>query len=75
VLFGWLATQPFFRDLTNVDVRKRLYEEEMRAIEQQLVAPIFSTYEQEFEDKYGVIDRQLTKMGNEVWFVVNPRDE
>ena len=75
VLFGWLATQPFFRDLTNVDVRKRLYEEEMRAIEQQLVAPIFSTYEQEFEDKYGVIDRQLTKMGNEVWYVVNPVNE
>jgi hypothetical protein len=74
VLFGWLATQPFFRDLTDVDVRKRLYEEEMRAIEQQLASPIFTSYEDEFEDRYGVIDRQMTSTGKDVWFTVNDRN-
>lgn len=72
VLFGWLATQPFFRDLTNVDVRRRMYDDQMKAIEEQLASPFFSTYEDEFEDKYGVIDKGMSRGGDAVWFTVPP---
>jgi len=36
VLFGWLTTNQYFKDLTNVDVRKRLYEQQMLQIEDDL---------------------------------------
>lgn len=72
VLFGWLATQSFFRDLTNVDVRRRMYEDEMKAMEEQLISPYFSTYEEEFEDKYGLVDKGMTRSGDAVWFTVPP---
>jgi hypothetical protein len=76
VLFGWLATQPFFRDLTNVDVRRRMYEDEMKAMEEQLISPYFSTQQDEFEEKYGIIDRNMTRMGDAVWYTVpSPNDD
>lgn len=36
VLFGWLTTNTYFKDLTNVDIRKRLYEEKMMDIQDNL---------------------------------------
>lgn len=36
VLFGWLTTNQYFKDLTNVDIRKRLYEQQMAQIEDEL---------------------------------------
>ncbi|CAB4124367.1 large terminase protein [uncultured Caudovirales phage] len=36
VLFSWLSAQAYFRDLTNFDIRQKLYEEKMRAIEDEL---------------------------------------
>lgn len=36
VLFGWLTTNQYFRDLTDVDVRKRLYEQQMSQIADEL---------------------------------------
>lgn len=36
VLFSWLTTQPYFRDMTNFDIRKKLYDEKMRAMEDEL---------------------------------------
>ena len=37
VLFGWLTTQPYFRELTSVDIRKNIYDETERMIEEDLV--------------------------------------
>jgi len=37
IIFGWLTTQPYFKDYTNSDIRKRLYEEQIRKIEDRLV--------------------------------------
>tara|TARA_R110002074_G_scaffold123683_1_gene259418 strand:- start:34133 stop:35767 length:1635 start_codon:yes stop_codon:yes gene_type:complete len=36
VLFAWLSTNTFFKDLTNVDMRQNLYNSEMRTIERDL---------------------------------------
>lgn len=34
VLFSWLTTQPYFKDFTNSDIRKRLYEAQLKKIEE-----------------------------------------
>ena len=36
VLFAWLSTNTFFKDLTNVDIRDNLYNSQMRMIENDL---------------------------------------
>jgi hypothetical protein len=36
VLFAWLTTQDFFRDINNIDIRKALYEQQMSNMEQAL---------------------------------------
>lgn len=36
VLFAWLTTQTYFKDLNNVDIRKALYEQQMEALEQSM---------------------------------------
>ena len=36
VLFAWLSTQQFFKDLTDVDIREGLYDSQMRYIERDL---------------------------------------
>lgn len=33
VIFSWLATQPYFKEMTSNDVRQRIYEEQREAIE------------------------------------------
>jgi hypothetical protein len=34
VLFSWLTKQPYFKELTNVDIRKELFEGEIKKIEE-----------------------------------------
>lgn len=36
VLFGWLTTNQYFRDLTNIDTRQKLYEQQMNQISDEL---------------------------------------
>jgi hypothetical protein len=36
VMLGWLTTQDYFKDLVNLDVRKRLFEEKLRKLEEDL---------------------------------------
>ena len=36
VLFSWLANQPYFKELTDEDVRHRLFESQQKAIEQDM---------------------------------------
>jgi hypothetical protein len=36
VLFGWLTTNPYFRDLTNLNIRETMYENQIRQIEDEL---------------------------------------
>ena len=36
VLFGWLSTQSYFKELNNINMRKIMYEKQMQAIEEEL---------------------------------------
>lgn len=36
VLFGWMTTQPYFQELTNIDTRRRIYEEKIKKLEEDL---------------------------------------
>lgn len=54
VLFAWLSTQQFFKDLTDVDVREGLYNSEMRYIEKDLTP--FGFMENGLEPEAEVID-------------------
>jgi hypothetical protein len=36
VLFGWLTTQTYFKDMTDLDIRKTLYSEKMAQAEEEL---------------------------------------
>ena len=37
VMFAWLTTQEYFKDLVNMDVRKRVFEEKIRRLEEDMV--------------------------------------
>lgn len=37
VLFGWMSNQTFFKDLSNNDIRKNLYMENMRRLEDEVL--------------------------------------
>jgi len=58
VLFAWLAVQPYFREMTDNDVRKRIYEEQANQIEQDMspfgfIVDGFEDEETKFVDEYG----------------------
>ena len=54
VLFAWLSTQQFFKDLTDVDIREGLYNSQMRYIEKDLTP--FGFMENGLEPEAEVID-------------------
>jgi hypothetical protein len=36
VLFSWLTTQSYFKDLVNLDIRKQVFDEKLKELEEQL---------------------------------------
>jgi hypothetical protein len=36
VLFSWLTTNPYFKDLNNINLREIMYKKQMQAIEDEL---------------------------------------
>ena len=62
VLFSWFITTPFFESLTDLELKKLLYDEQQKQIEDDIVPPgIFSKPEME-PDVY--------VEGGDVWTVV-----
>lgn len=37
VLFAWMSSQPYFKELTNIDIRAKLYDEESENIDNELM--------------------------------------
>jgi hypothetical protein len=59
VLFGWLSTQTFFKDMTDINTREGLYKQQMGDIESNLTPFIRNDgHEPEFE-----------VLGNDVWLL------
>ena len=40
VLFAWLTAQSYFRDSTNIDIRRVLLEEQNMLMEEELLTPV-----------------------------------
>ena len=45
VLFGWLSTQSYFRDLVNTDIRRKLMEDKLKKLEDDMLPFGFSSAE------------------------------
>jgi hypothetical protein len=69
VLFAWVTSNTYFRDLTDIDIRKKLYDSQMRQIEEELTpfGILTSGLEDEtFIDNSGdlwTVDRDSDKRG------------
>jgi hypothetical protein len=59
VLFGWLTTNQYFRDLTDVNVRAKIYQQQMDQIEDDLTPFGF------IDD--GLSNEEIEVSGNVVW--------
>lgn len=68
VLFSWATNEPFFKDLTDSNLRKALYEEQFKQIEENLTP-------------FGIVNDGLPQkeepvvMGDDVWFSSDPEKE
>ena len=68
VVFGWLSNQVYFKELSNSDVRSKLYEEQANIIEQDM-APFgflddgINEHEEETVDEYGDVWRPVVRKG------------
>jgi len=60
VVFGWLSNQRYFKELTNVDVRSKLYAEQENLIEQDM-APFGFIDDGTPEEEQDTIDEYGTK--------------
>ena len=55
VIFSWLVCQDYFKEMSDQDVRKRIYEEQKNQIEQDM-AP-FGFISDGFEDMESFVDK------------------
>lgn len=68
VVFAWAANQQYFKNITDQDIRKKLYEEKEKELEQDLLPFGFINLG---SDDFGTIkDRD-----GDIWFTDNPIEE
>jgi hypothetical protein len=65
VLFSWMTTQPFFRDLTNTDIRQKLFDEKIKQMEEDMLPFPSNNEEAEKAEKYSVEDGIVWETGPE----------
>lgn len=63
VLFSWLTTNSYFKELTNINIRKELYETRIKMIEEEITPFGFINNGNE--------ENQLVDAGGQVWQVEN----
>ena len=66
VLFCWLTTQAYFKDLTNMDIRKRVFDEKLRQLEDEIVPFGFINN--------GLEEDEETDVKGNVWSNENPQN-
>lgn len=52
VLFGWLTSHPYFKELTNVDLRTSIYQARLQAIEEEIL-PVGGFFDGRDETEHG----------------------
>lgn len=68
VMFGWMTSQSYFKDLMNVDLRKNMYSKRMEQIEAEVVP--FGIINDGTVSDEGEVDNQ-----GDVWFPVKNEEE
>ena len=63
VLFSWLTTNSYFKELTNINIRKELYEARIKMIEEEITPFGFINNGEE--------ENQLVDVSGQVWQVEN----
>ena len=64
VIFSWLVQQQYFKDMTNLDIRKQMYKDQMEALEQDMLP--FGIIDAGYEDTSFTDDTgQLWKIADE----------
>lgn len=66
VLFGWVTTNSFFSDLTDVNVREGLFNAEMRMIENELTP---------FGEVLDGSEPEAEVMGGDLWFSLDGKEK
>jgi hypothetical protein len=78
VIFSWLVAQDYFKEMTNNDVRKRIYEEQKNQIEQDMspfgfivdgLDEMESFVDSETGDRWVFADGQSQIQSEEIWNV------
>jgi hypothetical protein len=64
VIFSWLVQQQYFKDMTDLDIRKQMYKDQMEALEQDMLP-------------FGIIDsgqeeESFTDKSGQLWEVADP---
>ena len=68
VLFGWLSTQSYFKDLTNFDLRKNLFQEKIQKLEEELTPFGF------IDDGVSLENGPEIDSNGDAWYSANDRD-
>jgi hypothetical protein len=51
VLFGWLSTQSYLREITDLDIRKKIYEQNERMLEEEMLPfGVYSSGDEEVDE-------------------------
>ena len=67
VLFAWLSSQKYFKDLTDHDIREKMFQKEIDCFYDQLC---------DFGITDGISEEELPeKMGGDLWFKANPESK
>jgi len=71
VLFGWLSANPFFKELTDVNTREGLYNQQMKSIQQNLTPFVMRKSNDEPEGEviggdYWLLDEEYAKKVQEL---------
>ena len=64
VIFAWTVQQQYFKDMTDLDIRKQIYQDQMDALEQDMIP-------------FGIIDDgkptdTFTDKSGQLWEVADP---
>jgi len=68
VIFGWISNQPYFKELTDSNIRNQMYQEQQNLIEQDM-APFgfmddgINEHEENTVDEYGTVWHPVTRKG------------
>ena len=68
VLFGWLSTQSYFKDLTNFDLRKNLFQEKIQKLEDELTPFGF------IDDGISLENGPEIDSNGDAWYSANDKD-